>query len=324
MSRHLAEADGHFQKREYRVAVREYFKALRFDPDNLHGLQQLGLAYYNLGELREAYLYLGQAKALDSNNVVVRLKLGNIYLIDGRPDQAQMEASAALAIEPRNREALKLGGAADMRKSEPGKAVAAFKQMVAADSADAEAHYLLGLALLSAGNRAAAPGELRRALALAPGQVDATVQLVQLYIAGNHSDSALALANRTIATAGNSARLQNLLGAVYAVRHEPEAAEHAFLTAIALDSGQVDARIALADLLSRSKRTDAALATLDTALRIDPKNVTALLVRGQVYERASEMGNALASYELAAHLAPNDRSIVDRRDRARNALQAAR
>jgi tetratricopeptide (TPR) repeat protein len=324
VSRHLAEADAHFQKREYGEAASEYITALRFDSDNLHGLQQLGLTYYNLGELREAFVYLSRAKALDSNSVAVRLKLGNIYLIDGRPDQAQEEASAALAIDPNNREALKLEGSANIRKREPGKAVAVFERMVAADSADADGHYLLGIALLSTGNRAAATRELQRSLALSPKQVDAAMQLVQLYIASNRADSALALTNRTIAVASNSARLQNLLGAVHAVRNETAAAEQAFVAAIALDSSQVDARVALADLLGRSKRKDAALATLDTALRINPKNVPALLVRGEVYERAAEMENALESYELAAALAPTDRSVLDRRDRARKALKAAR
>ena len=103
-NRHLKAAEGYVAAKKYKEATIEYRNALRFDPQNLAAVKKLGLAYYENGQLGEAFPPLQRYHDQNQNDLEVRQKLGMIYLMGRAPDKAREEAlgdPGAAAAEPR-------------------------------------------------------------------------------------------------------------------------------------------------------------------------------------------------------------------------------
>src|SRR4029450_10843972 len=107
-ARYLERGDKYAAREQYREAILEYRNVLRLDPANAHAMRQLGLLHNQLGEFAQAFRFLLKAQELTADDNEVRLKLGGIYLLAGKPDEAREEATSVLAKEPNNVDALAL------------------------------------------------------------------------------------------------------------------------------------------------------------------------------------------------------------------------
>src|SRR5215472_13383250 len=107
-ARHLERGDKYAAREQYREAILEYGNVLRYEANNARAIRQLGLAHYHLGEFGYAYRYLLKAQELTPNDLDVRLKLGTIYLLGGKVEEARQEANFVLEREPKNLEGLTL------------------------------------------------------------------------------------------------------------------------------------------------------------------------------------------------------------------------
>jgi tetratricopeptide (TPR) repeat protein len=106
--RHLERGDKYALQEKYREAVLEYRNALKFDPNNARAIKQLGLAHHHLGEMAQAFPYLLKAQGLTPDDLDVRLKLGTIYILVGKRQEAREEASFVLEKQPKSLDALAL------------------------------------------------------------------------------------------------------------------------------------------------------------------------------------------------------------------------
>src|SRR5882724_10521257 len=95
-ARHLERGDKYAAREQDKEAILEYRNVLRLDPANARAMRQLGLLHYHLGELGYAYRYLLKAQELTPNDLDVRLKLGAIYLLGGKIEEARQEAKFVL------------------------------------------------------------------------------------------------------------------------------------------------------------------------------------------------------------------------------------
>src|SRR6266536_4601663 len=87
-ARYLERGDKYAAREQYREAILEYRNVLRYEANNARVIRQLGLAHYHLGEFGYAYRYLLKAQELTPNDLDVRLKLGAIYLLGGKVEEA--------------------------------------------------------------------------------------------------------------------------------------------------------------------------------------------------------------------------------------------
>jgi Flp pilus assembly protein TadD len=107
-ARHLERGDKFAAREQYQEAILEYRNVLRLDPANARAIRQLGLSYDSLGEGPSAFRYLLKAQQLTPDDHEVRLRLGRIYLLVGKREEARKEASVVLSTEPNNLDALAL------------------------------------------------------------------------------------------------------------------------------------------------------------------------------------------------------------------------
>src|SRR3982074_3049594 len=107
-ARYLEHGDKYAAQEQYQEAILEYRNALRIDPANERAIRQLGVSYYQLGEFGEAFRYLLKAEELVPDAPDIRLKLGTIYFLGGKPDDARRELTFVLEKEPKNLDGLAL------------------------------------------------------------------------------------------------------------------------------------------------------------------------------------------------------------------------
>src|SRR5215469_12748012 len=107
-ARHLERGDKYSAREQYREAILEYRNVLRLDPANARAIRQLGIAYYELGELSQAFPYLLKTEMSAPDALDVRLKLGTIYLLGGKRDEAKREAAFVLEKDPKSLDGLAL------------------------------------------------------------------------------------------------------------------------------------------------------------------------------------------------------------------------
>ncbi len=215
-ARYIRRGDEYYSQQHYREAVIEYRNALRIDSGNVHSIQRLGLAYYQLGELGPSFPFLLKTKELVPDDIESRLKLGTMYLAGRKNAEAREEARFILERDSKNLDALLLWagaaetpqevieaiaklervqpdfgeqakpylalGALSLRKQELGKAEQAFKRAVLVEPKSIEAHTLLGNLYLAKGDAENAEQELKAAAAIAPAGSPARVTLADFYL----------------------------------------------------------------------------------------------------------------------------------------------
>src|SRR5215471_13283762 len=211
-ARHLERGDRYAAREQYREAILEYSNVLRLDPANARAIRQLGLLNNQLGEAALAFRFLLKAQELTPDDSEVRLKLGGIYLLGGKRDEAREEATSVLTKEPNNLDAIvlladtsftpeqvdatirrieealaTLGdrakphlalGTLYLRKQDQGRAERAFQEAVAREPKSVEAHSLLGSLYLVKRDSAQAEREFKTAADLAPIGSPARLKLV--------------------------------------------------------------------------------------------------------------------------------------------------
>ena len=207
-ARHLERGDRYFQQEKYREAVLEYRNVMRIDTGNAQAIRQLGLAHYQLGEMGHAGRYLLRTQELEPENLEARLKLGSLYLLGGRPEEAAREAEFVLERDQKSLDALALlaGGAKTPEQVEA--AVRRLESARAVLSERARFHLALGGLYLQKGDSAAAERAFLEAAAREPKSAEP--HLASLYLSRrdtSRAESEYKLAAQ-IAPVGSPARVR--------------------------------------------------------------------------------------------------------------------
>src|SRR5438128_8058198 len=167
-ARHLERGDRYFAREQYREAIIEYRNVLGIEAANLRALQQLGFAHYQLGEGGQAFRYLLESKKLSPDNAEVRLKLGTIYLVARRPEEAREEAAHVLEKDPKSLEALLLLAGSARTPEEVNAALRRLEGARADLGARARLHLALATLYLQKRDLATAERALAEAVAREP------------------------------------------------------------------------------------------------------------------------------------------------------------
>jgi tetratricopeptide (TPR) repeat protein len=163
-------------------------EALRIRGDFLPALKESGAALLDAGELSRAAEVLEKASLRDAEALA---DLGNVYLRQGRFDQAEQVLRKAIGINPDLPAAHNLLGLERLRKNDPGGAEAEFREAIRIQPDLAEAHNNLGNLLAEEGDLRQAIFHFRKAIAADPENVDAHYNLGQASAAGGSMKEAL-------------------------------------------------------------------------------------------------------------------------------------
>ena len=219
-ARHLERGDKYAAQEQYREAILEYRNVLRFDPANERAIRQLGVSYYQLGELAQAFRYLLKAEELAPDAPDVRLKLGTIYLLGGKADEARREVTFVLEKEPKNLDGLALLASMAATPEEVDAAIRRLETAQADLGDRAKLHLALGVLYLRKQDVARAERAFQEAVAKEPKSVEAHLALGNFYLGKRD-----AAAGRAGVQGGGRHRADRLAGADAARRLLPPRAK---------------------------------------------------------------------------------------------------
>jgi tetratricopeptide (TPR) repeat protein len=264
----------------------------------------LGSAYANLRDLPKAEAEFQQYCALQPDSPLGQIRLGYLYLMEKKLELAQKQFEAALAISPRNMEAL--GGLAlAMRLHGQGDQAIARIKSTLAHSETAELETLLGKTYTDLGQYALAESSLQRALELNPQDFSIYVALGTLYARQNSVEQAVTQFESALRLNPRSVGLWTTLGMLRQIQHQDDLAIKAYEKAVELEPNAGFAANNLAWLYSEhGGDLDKALDLARRAKLALPNNPSVSDTLGWLYYKHDLYSSALPLFQEAVRQEP--------------------
>src|SRR5437762_1286264 len=198
-AQHLSRGQALLKDKKFQEAALEFRSALQVDDKFAEAHWGLANAYEGLQRYQEAFEEMKQVAELDANNVEVRVKLGNYYLMSSRQSAAAISEAERLA-----------------------------KDVLQKNPNHIEGHILMGSVLFQQDHKPEAFVELNRAVELDPQRVESYLSLARFYALTNDKATAEATYKRAIAV-NNSSALAHYEYAKFLVQtNRADAAENEF------------------------------------------------------------------------------------------------
>lgn len=296
-ARYLERGDRYFKTEKFREAVLEYRNALRIESNNAHASRQLGLAYYQLGELAQAYRYLLKAQEQEPGNPEIRVKLAQLYLVGGRAVDARNEAQQILEKEPKNLDALTIVAAAAQAPEEIDRAIRQLDAVRGSVPAEAKLYLALGGLYLRKGDLAAAERAFRDAVTQVPKSIEAHTALGNFFLA--RRDTAQAerefKAAADLAPAGSAARVK--LADYYLLLGRREEAKATLKQITEKAPSYLPAWRLLASIALAEGKVDESESLLKTVFEKNSSDLEARALQGRVYLARGDADHAIEEFQ---------------------------
>src|SRR5882724_12552541 len=196
-AQHVARGQALLKDKKFQEAALEFRSALQIDDKLADAHWGLAGAYEGLQRYQEAFEEMKQTAELDANNLDVRVKLGNYYLMGGKQSAAAVSEAERLA-----------------------------KEVLQKDPNHIEGHILMGSVLFAQEHKPEAFAELNRAIELNPQRVESYLSLARFYaLTGDHT-TADATFHRAIAVNESSALAHYEYGKYLVQTNRADAAEN--------------------------------------------------------------------------------------------------
>ncbi len=260
-----------------------------------------GQAHYGLGQNEKAKPLFELFQRAQPGSPVSKL-LANIYILEGNHDRAVDALEQYLRAFPNDSQAMALLAGAHMARGRHTRAAALMQQALQTKDAP-ELYAAYGLSLLGAGRGGDALSQLETAYKKDPGQTQAAVALVGLYLRSNQLPKALTVAQALVSRQPSNASYHNLLGIVRAQAGDAAGTRKAFEQALLLDPGFVQATVNLARLEGAANKLARAQELLDAAAKADERNTEVMYEQATLAERRGDGAAALRWLQKAFDVA---------------------
>jgi len=301
-----------------RLAALEALGYVAADPDEettdpaasspeLHN--NVGRAHLGRGEIDAARAEFQRALALDPRNADALLNLGLLERLRGNAAGAEHLAQRALQANPSSVAALVQ--LAELRRDagELDESIRLYREARALDDAQPFVHLGLGDSLQRAGRYPEAEAAFRAALALDPDAFEAHYDLGVTAFNQGHYSEAIGHYEKALGLDADHpeapSALNNLGSSLLALGREEEARAR-FEEAARTGPGHVESRYNLAALDLRQGRLDAAIARLEEAAALAPSHETVHVALAGAYLHAARNEDALRALLLVRRLYPEN------------------
>ena len=184
-------------------------------------------------------------------------------------------------------------------------AEAAYRQALEIDPAYVDAHYNLGIVLDAQVRPDEAEAAYRLALEFRPDFFPAWFNLANALKAMGKLDAAIAGYRQVLELMPDYAEAHNNIGSTFRELERFEEAEAAYRSALAIWPEFADAHYNLAIVLQEVGKLDAAVVAYHAALEIEPEHVGALVNLGYALQQLDRLEEAIATYRAAIAIAPH-------------------
>jgi tetratricopeptide (TPR) repeat protein len=327
---HFRKGEAYFKEGQLAEAAVEYRTALQYDA-------RMGTAYFRLGEIAEkqddgvaAYRAFIRAADLMPTNIQAHLRAANYLIAVRQFEDARTMALKAVALDPKNVEALILVGNASAGLSNLERAIEELQAAQKLEATDPRIYNNLGWFEAMLGRSERAEAIFRNAVAAAPKTAAAHVALANYLSATGRRDEAEKSFRTAVAVEPTNVPALRAAGWFLTVANRAKEAEP-FLVEAARHDPKPDSKILLADFYVWSGRDADALRVLEQLKSTEPGSLlvdtrlASIFYRTDRTRAASLVKAVLASHPenadaqlLSAQLAIDDRKLTE----AKSAIDA--
>ena len=152
-------------------AVTDFRQAIELNPDSAANHLNLGIAYYQGGNIQEAKPAFGKAVELDPELTLARLLLAQVLAATNDLAAAEQEYRQVLDREPENAKAMRGVGFCRIRQADYNAAVTAYRDATKAEPNNADSWSGLGSAYLGLNNLTESEAAFTKARAIDPNNI---------------------------------------------------------------------------------------------------------------------------------------------------------
>lgn len=293
------------QRGDRTKAIADLQRMLEVYPQSSRVHYALGLAHALNQEPTRAIDRLTQAVQLDPNDTRAQLLLADLHIRRRAPDAAIAVLQPLLARVPNQFTAQLLLASAHRLAGEPAQAIRVYRDLLADRPEDAQLHYLLGSTLREQGRPMDARESLIRARDLAPDNLLALEQLVELDLSEGLMDAALERVQAQIQRQPQAGATHFLLARVHTARHDMDATEQALLRGLELAPDFGPGYQMLVRLYVGSERMSQAIHQLETLAGRSPNNPVPWMQIAELQTQTGQHAEAARTYERVLKLDPD-------------------
>lgn len=266
----------------------------------------LGNSYKSVGQIDQALLELTRAVQINPTLAEARTNLGNIYLQKGQVEQALREYRQALNILPNDPKTLNNLGNAYLQRNELQSAAQSYLKALDLDPTMTDAHRNLAHVYRRQGRTEKAFEHLRIAVELAPQDAENYLALGRLYLEQKNLPAAQETLSKALFYNPSLTAARIELGNVYLEMKRTDWAIEEFSAALQNnDVLSVYAWFGLASAYHQEKQYEEAENAYRQVLARDPQNTAALQNLGNVLMDTGQIDEAVSVYQQAVQISPN-------------------
>lgn len=275
-AQHVARGQALLKEKKFQEASLEFRSALQIDDNLAEAHWGLANAYEGLQRYQEAFEEMRKTADLDPNNLDVRVRLGNYYLVGSKQSSAATAEAERLA-----------------------------KEVLEKDPNHIEGHILMGSVLFAQDKKTEAFAELNRAVELNPQRVESYLSLARFYVLTKDIATAEATYQRAISVSGASALAHYEYGKFLVGANRLDVAEVEFQKAVQADPNNREARFILASFYLVNKRLDKAEEAYKALAELDKDKPEGRSVLGDYYSATGRLDEAIAIYKEVIAKSPD-------------------
>lgn len=275
-AQHVARGQSLLKDKKFQEAVLEFRSALQIDEKLADAHWGLAQAYEGLQRYQEAFDEMRQTADLDPNNLDVRVKLGNFYLVGAKQSPSAI-----------------------------GEAERYAKEVLAKDPNHIEGHILMASVLFAQDKKQESLAELNHAVALNPKRVESYLSLARYYVQTNDIPGAEAVYQRAISVSDGSAMSHYEYGKFLVGAQRMDQAEAEFQKAVQTEPQNREAQFILASFYFVNKQFDKAEVAYKALAELDKDKPEGRSILGDFYSSVGRMDEAIAIYKEVLTKSPD-------------------
>jgi predicted Zn-dependent protease len=216
-----------YQREQFMEAIDAFTKASAQDPDDHESVEMHGVSLFRLGKIQEAIPYLENGRApVQSANIDPNYVLALCYADVARYDDSRHAFAAQFGFAPDSAQAYLLAGRMFLRRELRDEAEAQASKALALDPSLPLAHELLGEVALARGDTATAIEQLEAERKVNPMNADLYDRLGDAYLRSGQYTQAREALNRAVLLEPSATGPFILLGEVFLKLKQPIQALH--------------------------------------------------------------------------------------------------
>ena len=278
------------------AAVPPLKRAVELLPAQSRPRTLLGLALEKSGDAKNAALSYEAALALDPKDTETTLHLAQLYLRQGRAQDAEARFRAVLSTEPGSQPAL-LGLAGSLEAQKKPEAVDGYRNYLKVQPKDSAARGHLVDLLVANEQYDAALVEMEAAEKGGAPSVESLKLRADILIGQKKWDAAIAALQQAVTLDPNDARLRGGLGRTYMQQRDFANAEKELKVAIHLDEKNLTYWRDLTSTTYLAGEYPVTLALLDRVAQQEPPTPGELFIRALCYDKLQQTKAALDAYQ---------------------------